>query len=82
MVEIKRRVGESIESLLRRFTRRIQQSKVLFQAKDNKFYKKPKTKREIREEAIRRLEIKAKKEYLRRIGKLIEENEDKQRLRR
>ncbi|MBU4331637.1 30S ribosomal protein S21 [Patescibacteria group bacterium] len=74
MVEIKRKSGESIESLLRRFTRRLQQSKVLIQAKDSRYYKKPKTKRAQKEDAIRRMGIRSKKDYLRRIGKLTEED--------
>ena len=72
MVEVKRKNGESVESLLRRFTRRIQQSKVLIRAKDAKHFQKKKTKRELHESALRRKEIKAKKEYLRKIGKLEE----------
>lgn len=72
MVEIKRKNGESIESLLRRFTRRIQQSGVIIRVKENQFYQKKKTKRAIKENALRRKAIRAKKEYLKKIGKLDE----------
>lgn len=70
MVEVKRKNGESVESLLRRFTRRTQQSGILIRAKEGQYFQKRKTKRELREGALRRKEIKAKKEYLRKIGKL------------
>jgi len=79
MVEVKRKNGESIESLLRRFTRRMQQSKVLIRAKDGRYFQKKKTKRELHEGALRRKEIKAKKEYLRKIGKLEETDRFKRR---
>lgn len=72
MVEVKRREGESSESLLRRFTKRVQQSGVLIRAKKGKFKEARKSKREMREDAIRRRKIKEKKEYLRKIGKLDE----------
>ncbi len=79
MVEVKRKNGESIESLLRRFTRRIQQSGILLRAKDSQFFQKKKTKRELHENALRRKGIKEKKEYLRKIGKLEETDKYKKR---
>ena len=72
MIEVKRKNGESIESLLRRFGRRIQQSKVLLKAKDMMFYKKPRTKREQKEYALRRKEIQKEKEYLKKLGRFDE----------
>lgn len=72
MVEVKRKEGESPESLLRRFTKRVQQSGVLIRAKKNRFYERPKNRRAQREDATRRKTIRDKKEYLRKIGKLEE----------
>jgi len=72
LVEVKRKEGESAESLLRRFTKRVQQSGVLLRAKRARFFESPKTKRETREDAIRRKSIRERKEYLRKIGKLDE----------
>lgn len=72
MVEVRRKDGESVESLLRRFTKRVQQSGVLIRAKKARFYEPTKTKREVREDALRRKGIREKKEYLRKIGKLDE----------
>lgn len=72
MVEVKKREGESGESLLRRFTKKVQQSGLLIRAKKGRFYDPPKTKREIRVDALRRKSIREKKEYLRKIGKLEE----------
>ncbi len=72
MVEVKKREGESGESLLRRFTKKVQQSGLLIRAKKGRFYDPPKTKREIRVDALRRKSIREKKDYLRKIGKLEE----------
>lgn len=72
MVEVRRKEGESVESLLRRFTKRVQQSGVLLRAKRARFYEPAKTKREQREDALRRKQIRERKEYLRKIGKLDE----------
>lgn len=52
--EMKRREKESFESLMRRFGRAVQGSKVLPLAKKRKFHQKPLTKRKRRETAIRK----------------------------
>jgi len=70
MVEVKRKDGESFESLLRRFSKKTLQSGKLIQAKKIKFYRKPKSKLKVRESAKRRELIKNYREYLRKIGKL------------
>lgn len=72
MVEVRKREGESSESLVRRFTKKVQQSGVLLRAKKGRFYTSPKTRRELRIDALRRKSIRDKKEYLRKIGKLEE----------
>ncbi|MBU1149147.1 30S ribosomal protein S21 [Patescibacteria group bacterium] len=72
MVEVKRKDGETPESLLRRFSKRVQQSGVLLRAKKNRFYEKPKNKRTQKEEALRRKAVREKKEHLKKIGKLEE----------
>jgi len=70
VVEVRKKEGESLEGLLRRFTKRVQQSGVLLRAKKGRFYSRDKSRREIREEAFRRELIQNKKEFLRKIGKL------------
>lgn len=55
---------ESVENLLRRFSRKVQQSGVLAEAKTNQYFEKPIGKRERRLKAIvrqERKEAKAKK---------------------
>jgi len=70
LVEVKKKDGESFESLLRRFNRRIQQSGVLVRARKIRFFEPPKSKRLVREDARRRAQIKKRREELKKIGKL------------
>ena len=62
---IKRKDRESFESLMRRFSRTVQENKTLSLAKQKRFYEKPPTKRAIRETATRKRisrEIKKKRQ--------------------
>ena len=70
MVEVKRKDGESPESLLRRFSRRVQQSGVLIRAKKGRYHSKKVNKLSTRKTAARRKVAQDKHEHLRKIGKL------------
>lgn len=72
-IAVKRRNGENTRSLLRRFSRRIQQSGILVRARKARFYEKNKSKREKRASALRREKIKAEKDKLKKLGLLDEE---------
>lgn len=80
MIEVRRKEGESSESLLRRFSKQVQQSRILIRAKRGRFYEPPKNKRAIRESAKRRQHIKEYKDQLRKLGKLDDLTETKRRL--
>lgn len=71
MVEVKRREGESFESLLRRFNRKIQQSGVLVRARKIQFYEPPKSRNLARVSARRRAELTEAREELKKMGKLV-----------
>ena len=73
MVDVKRRKSESFESLLRRFTRRVQLSGRLLEARKYRFHSKDPNKTKQKESALRRLELREKREYLLKTGQLIEE---------
>jgi len=73
VVDVKRRKGESFESLLRRYSRRLQQSGNALEARKLRSYKPAPTKNKQKVSAIRRLEIRDKREYLARIGQLVDE---------
>jgi len=71
--EVKRKKGETFESLMRRFSRRVQQSGKLIQAKKIRFRIRKKSRNLQRASALRRAELREKHEYLKKIGKLKEE---------
>lgn len=62
MIQVTRKdAKESTENLLRRFTRKVQQSGVLAVAKQNQYFEKPMSKRDRRARAIVRNERKNQK---------------------
>lgn len=69
-MEVRRRRGETFESFLRRFNRRLLGSGKLFQARKIRFYKKTASKSRVRQTALRRKELREKFAYLDKIGKL------------
>ncbi len=71
MVEVKRKDNESFESLLRRFNRKIQQSGVLIRARRIRFFQAPKSRNLQKAAARRRAQIRAEKEELKKMGKLV-----------
>lgn len=59
MIQVTRKDSkESLENLLRRFTRKVQQSGVIAVAKQNQYFEKPMSKRDRRQKAIIRRERK------------------------
>ena len=73
MVEVKRRERETTGAMLRRFTRRVQQSGSLLNARKLRFYKGKPTKRVTRERALRRKQMTQERSMLEKLGKLKEE---------
>lgn len=73
MIEVKRKDNESVGSLLRRFSKKVQQSGLLIQARSSRFKEKVKSRTERRKSALRRNELVAEKNKLRKLGKLEEE---------
>ncbi|PJA47584.1 hypothetical protein CO172_00725 [Candidatus Uhrbacteria bacterium CG_4_9_14_3_um_filter_36_7] len=72
-MEIKRRKGESFESLIRRFSKRVQQSGVILQVRKIRFHAKNENKNAQRKRALRRLEISSKRDWLIKTGRVSEE---------
>lgn len=69
-VEVKRKKGESTESLLRRFRQNVTRSGLQIRAKQLRFHERPDSKQKKKDAALRRMDIRAKREYLKRVGKL------------
>lgn len=72
-ITVRKKEKESAQSLLRRFSRRIQQSGVLVRARRGRFYIPSITKRQKKLSALRRQKIQKEREQLYKLGKL--ENE-------
>jgi hypothetical protein len=72
MIEVKKKDRETSESLIRRFSRRIQQSGVLVQARKTRFRTEEKSKREIREGAMYKVKVKKVVDRLKKMGKFDE----------
>jgi len=72
-ITIKRRDNETNERLIRRFSRRIQTSGLLLRAKRRQHFEGAKNHNQMKKDALRRLLMRAKEEYLRKIGALEEE---------
>ena len=71
MINVRKKDKETSESLIRRFSRRVQQSRILMQARKARFQEEEKSKAEKRKEAL--YKIKIKKE----IDKLTQKEEQK-----
>lgn len=69
MVEVRRREKESTGSLLRRFTRKVQQSRVLLDARKKAHRTRPKSKTKVRKDALRRVIKRKEYDRLRKLGK-------------
>lgn len=63
VLEVEKQERETGQSLVRRFTRRMQQSGVLHKVRQNRFHKRVKSKNAVKEAALRREE--SRKEYAR-----------------
>jgi ribosomal protein S21 len=69
MIQVtKKDAKESTESLIRRFSRKVQQSGVLVNAKQVQYFEKPISKRDRRSKAIVRRERKAEKTKRAKLG--------------
>ncbi len=72
MVQVRKRDNESSDSLVRRFSRKVQQSGVLLQARKIRFYQRKKNRRKVRDAAQRRSELQAERERLIKLGEIDE----------
>lgn len=73
-IEAKRKKGESFDALLRRFTRRMQQSGKNLDVKANRFWVKTPKKNRIHDSALRKLVKGARRAYMLKTGKVTEED--------
>ncbi len=70
MIEVKRKEGETISNLIRRFSQKIKESGVLMRARSNRFKKRPLSNLNKKKIAIIRINRKKRLEYLKKLGKI------------
>ncbi|MBU2545148.1 hypothetical protein KKC65_01680 [Patescibacteria group bacterium] len=68
-LEIKKEGRETSQSLVRRFSRRVKQSGLLFRARRSRFWEKDKSPQMGKRSALRREELKKEYEKLEKLGK-------------
>lgn len=73
-IEVRKKDRETTGSLLRRFSRRVQQSGVLLHARRSRFFNKAKTKRQMKASALRREQLRHQRAELIKLG-LLEEGQ-------
>lgn len=74
MIEVKKKDRESSESLIRRFSRKVQQSGVLVNARKSRFRTEDKTKRELRQGAMYKIKVRKVVDKLKKMGKFDDAN--------
>lgn len=72
-MDVKRRPNETVGSMMRRFSKLVQRSRLLIQAKGARFYQKKITERQEKNRAIMREELRALRKRLERMGRYSEE---------
>lgn len=70
MVEVKKGTNESAVNLIRRFTKRIQESGILTRARSTQFKKRKQSALKKRVAAVKKAKLKEKIDYLRKLGKI------------
>jgi len=68
-LEIKKQERETAQSLVRRFSRRMQQSGILLRVRKNRFKKRKKSPQAKKKAALRREELRKEYEKLKKLGK-------------
>ncbi len=69
-VEARKQERETTQSLIRRFTKRVQRSGVLVRARSNRFRKRPKSHQMKKRAALRREQLRKEYETARKMGTL------------
>ena len=69
-LEVKKKEKENSQSLVRRFTKRVQQSRILRRARKTMFRRREKSRNMEKEAALRREKMKSEYEKLKKLGKV------------
>jgi ribosomal protein S21 len=67
-IEVKKQERETTQSLIRRFTKRVQKSGVLRRARDSRFHKRSKSRQMKKRAALRREQLRKEYQKLKKLG--------------
>jgi len=67
-LEVKKQERETPQSLIRRFTKRVQRSGVLLRARQSRYRKRPKSKQMKKRAALRREQLRKEYQRLKKLG--------------
>lgn len=70
MIEVVKKESESSASLIRRFTRKMQESGIVARAKSLRFHQRSISDLQKKKQAIKKVKHKKRLEYLRKLGKI------------
>jgi len=70
MLEVQKRENESAANLLRRFSRKVQESGILVRKRSLLFRRRPKSDLRKKRDALHRIQMRKKIEKLRKLGKI------------
>jgi len=82
VTNVKRKERESLEAMLRRFNRKVQESGLVLHARNIRFHEPEKSPKQRKKQAIRKQMIREQFNYLRKVGKLADEGYNRGRSRR
>jgi len=71
-IEVKKNNNENNQSLLRRFSRRVQETRLLPDVKANRYNQRQKSKLVVKQGALKKLARRKEVEKLKKLGKMIE----------
>lgn len=69
VIDVQRQNRETTQALIRRFTKRVKESGVLFRARKNRFKKRPKSKQMKKKAALRREQLRKEYAKMAKLGK-------------
>ncbi len=70
VIEVKKNPNENNASVLRRFSRRIQESNIIQKVKNNRYNERKESKLKIKKSALKRMAKRKENEKLRKLGKI------------
>ena len=70
MVEVRKREKETTGSLMRRFSRKVQQSRILLEARSQTFHTRAKSQLKKKKDALRKIARRKEFDKLRKLGKV------------